>query len=454
MTGIEQLGTFDVAVVGAGLAGLSAARALERASYSVAVVEARGRVGGRSWSERTADGVVIERGGQWIGPTQDRMLELAQELGCETFQTYVDGENFWNVDGRTDISRALVLGAFGELDEMSQTLPQDAPWDAPRAREWDAQTLHTWLLARIEDPAAMALAKLVIAAVFTAEADELSLLHVLVYIRSAGGLGYLLDVVGGAQELRFVDGAQEVSNRLAGDLRTARLRLNAPARRIDQSGERVRVEGEGYALEARRVVVAAPTALADRIIYAPALPGFRAQMHQRMSPGATVKISCVYDRPFWRDEGRSGRLVTNDGPLTVTFDNSPPDGARGVLVGFVEGDQARAFCQWPADQRRSSVLETLVRYFGPSAAEPAEYVETNWADEEWTRGCYGSNFPPGGWTKYGPVLRKPFGRIHWAGAETSPVWMNYMEGAVRSGDRVAAEVAEALSASRTETQPA
>ena len=167
-------------------------------------------------------------------------------------------------------------------------------------------------------------------------------------------------------------------------------------------------------------------------------------MHQRMSPGATIKISCTYPSPFWRKHGASGRLFTNDGPLSVTLDNSPFDSEAGVLVGFVEGDQARTFCRWTPQQRRQSALETLARYFGPEAARPLDYVETDWAAEEWTRGCYGSNFPPGGWTKYGPALREPFGPIHWAGAETSPVWMNYMEGAVRSGERAAREVLDSL----------
>lgn len=440
MTKPEQLGLVDVAVVGAGLAGLSAAIALEKAGRSVCVLEARARVGGRVWSERTAGGLVIERGGQWIGPTQDRMLELARTLECETFPTYTDGAVFMNVDGHKELSRAVLLEVFGQLDEMAATLPLGEPWNAPKAREWDAQTLHTWLLGRISNPAALSLCKLVIAALFTAEADELSLLHVLAYIRSAGEIRYLLDTAGGAQELRFVLGAQEIGNRLAKRLRTATLRLNAPVRRIDQQGEQVRLNGDNFEVAASRVIVAVPTALADRIAYAPSLPGYRAQMHQRMSPGATIKISVVYKTPFWREAGASGRLFTNEGPVTVTLDNSPADLSAGVIVGFVEGDQARSFCRLQPEERRRAVLDTLVRHFGPRAEKPDDYIETDWAGEEWTRGCYGSNFPPGGWTKYGAVLREPFQRIHWAGAETSPVWMNYMEGAVRSGERAAAEV--------------
>jgi len=435
---------FDVVVVGAGLAGLCAARRLSQARLSVAVLEARDRVGGRTWSRALADGTVLDLGGQWIGPMQTRVLALARELGVATFPTYNEGETQRLLPGNLEsVLQNLVL-LFGKLDAMAEQIPVQQPWTAANAHEWDAQTFQTWLLANVTDPHTLVLARLVATALFTVEADELSLLHVLVYIRSAGSIGNLTNVTAGAQELRFVAGAQELSRRLAAQLGDNHVRLSCPVRGIEQTSQHVTVRSDDTSVGARYAIMAVPAGLADRVIYLPPLPGRRSHMHQRIAPGEVIKIHCVYAKPFWRLRGLNGRAMTDTGPVTVTFDNSPASGSPGVLVAFVEADEARQFRLLSDAQRRRAALDCLVRFFGPEAAEPREYVETDWSEEEWTRGCYGGNFPPGGWSRYGAALREPFGRVYWAGAETSDVWMNYMEGAVRSGERAAEEVIAAI----------
>lgn len=435
----------DVAVVGAGLAGLTAARELQRTGLRVAVLEARDRVGGRLLTEAAPDGVFIDHGGQYVGPTQHRILALAEELGVDTFRSFDQGARHTLVQGRTDLSFPSVLTAVDALERMAAELPREEPWSAPRAREWDGQTFRTWLGDNVADPGDRALLHCLTTAVFAAEPDELSLLHVLVYIRSAGSLALLTQTEGGGQERRFRGGAQLVARRLAASLGDGVVHLAAPVRRIAQSEAGVRVECDGLVeLCARRAVVAVPIPLADRIAYTPALPGRRSQMHHRLSPGATIKVHCVYPTPFWRASGHSGRAFTDQGHVSVTFDNGCPDSGAGVLVAFVEADAARDLARLPAAERRAAVLRDLVAVHGAQAAEPLAFYERNWLEEEWTRGCYGGNFGPGGWTRYGEALREPFGLLHWAGAETSPIWMNYMEGAVRSGERVSAEVAAAL----------
>jgi monoamine oxidase len=441
----------DVAVVGAGLAGLVAARQLEGGGMSVAVIEARDRVGGRLLNEPIGDGKVVEVGGQWVGPGQSRMLALARSVGVETFPTFGDGDNVIEFDGTLRryrgtipaLSRRALLDvaqAQRKIDRLARRVPTGAPWRAPGAARLDAVTFWSWMRRNVYTRAGRALIRLAVEAVWAAEPEDLSLLHVLFYARAAGGFDALLDTEGGAQQDRFVGGSQLVAERVADDL-SAPVVLGAPARRIEQRDDSVSIEADGgVAVSARRAIVAIPPALCGRIAYDPPLPGRRDQLTQHMPAGAVVKCMAVYDEPFWRGAGLSGQATSERGPVKLTFDNSPPDGRPGVLLGFLEGRQARRLGAADPRDRRRAVLECFGRYFGPRAVEPERYIERSWADEEWSRGCYGGYFGPGGWTEHGPALREPIGRIHWAGTETAMEWMGYMDGAVRSGERAAREV--------------
>lgn len=439
-------------VVGAGLAGLVAARELVAAGRDVVVLEARDRVGGRLLNHPIGGGSSIEVGGQWIGPTQDRIAALADELGVETYPTYTTGDHLLVMDGKTtrfagefppfepdtlnDLANALIA-----LETMAADVPVDAPWDAPKAEAWDAITLRSWMDETCKDDGAKAMLELVAGAVFTANSAELSLLHVLFYIASAGNLSPLLtDVEGGAQERRFVGGSQVICDRMAEGLGD-RVHLDAPVRRIDRT-DGVVVSTDGDRFEAAACVVAVPPTVVDRITFAPALPGHRAQLQRRMAGGSVIKCHAIYERPFWRDDGLSGRIVDPSGSLMITFDNSLPDDDRGILMGFLEADEARRLARVDPRTRRREVLDCLARHFGPLAAEPVDYVDRVWDDEEWTLGCYGANLPPGGWTRFGHAIREPVGPIHWASAETGTRWVNYMDGAVESGQRAAQEILE------------
>jgi len=443
----------DVAVVGAGLSGLAAARHAVASGASVCVLEARDRVGGRTLNEEVDSahpGKVVEVGGQWIGPTQHRLAELARELGVETFPTFGEGRS--SIEWRGEIKRytgliprinpAYLLDyeqARRRLDRLARTVPAETPWTAPGARDLDGQTFHTWLRRNTVTRGARIFFELICQAVWAAEPHDVSLLHMLFYIRSAGGIDDLIGTEGGAQEARFVGGSQLLSLRMAEQLGD-RVRLSEPVRRIAWDGDGV-VVGD---VRARRVVVALPPTLTSRIEYAPKLPGFRDQLTQRMPQGTVWKCMAVYDEPFWRREGLSGFGTSDAGPVRLTYDNSPPDGSPGVLLGFLEGDHARRAGLQSEAERRASVLGVFARLFGSRAARPERYIEKSWAEEEWTRGCYGCYMPPGGWTSYGPALRAPIGPIHWAGAETATIWNGYMDGAVRSGERAAAEALRSL----------
>jgi monoamine oxidase len=440
----------DAVVVGAGLAGLSAARALCDAGRSVVVLEARDRVGGRTLNHDIGDGKVVEVGGQWVGPTQHRLHALAAELGIKTFPTYNDGENLVALGNRTQryqgaIPRVnpLVLLEVGQarlrLDRMARTVPLEAPWEAQRAAAWDGQTYWSWIRRSVASSAARELFRMSTQAVWACEPEDVSFLHVLFYAHSAGGFDDLIGTDGGAQQDRFVGGSQRLALGLAERLGDA-VRLSSPVRALAWDAEGATVGFDGGSLRAGAVVVATPPTLTSRLRYDPPLPAPRDQLTQRMPQGAVIKCMAIYDEPFWRRDGLTGQALSERGPARITFDNSPPEGSPGVLLGFLEARYARELGKLSADERRDRVIEGFAHVFGPRAAQPEGYVERAWADEEWTRGCYGCFFTPGGWTGYGRALREPIGPIHWAGAETATVWNGYMDGAVQSGERAAAAV--------------
>jgi monoamine oxidase len=443
----------DVCVVGAGLAGLTAARELTDAGRDVVVLEARDRVGGRVLTEQLSDGTLIDHGGQWIGPGQHRIARLASELGNDTFPTHDDGDNLLRFGDKTGRYRGAipklspaVLVDMGQaqtrFDRMATRVPLDAPWRAERADEWDGQTFETWIRRNTVTRGARELFTLYAEAVFAAEPADLSLLHALFYTHSGNGMDVLAGTRDGAQQDRFVGGSQANAIGLASRL-GERVRLAQPVRRIDRTDDAVALLTDDLLVTARHAVVAIPPPLAARVRYEPALPALRDQLLQRLPMGAVIKCHAVYDRPFWRDDGLSGQATTDVGPVKIVFDNSPPSGTPGVLLAFVEGAHARAMSGAEPAERRLAVLDGLATLFGPAAREPVEYVERDWSAEEWTRGCYAALFTPGAWTQHGPALREPVGRLHWAGTETATVWAGYMDGAIQSGERAAHEILSA-----------
>lgn len=447
----------EVVVVGAGLAGLSAADRLAAAGRSVLVVEARDRVGGRVLNEALdpADSTrVVELGGQWLGPTQTRARTLATRLGLTLHPTHTTGANLLErrnggllrYRGNIPMINPLVLADVGQaqarLDRLARRVPLDTPWAGPGAAHQDSMTFASWLSRNVGTRAARELLTVAVRAVWACEPDDVSLLHVLFYLHSGGGWDSLIGTSGGAQQDRVVGGTQLLATGLAAGLGD-RLLLDRPVRRITCDAAGVTVTAGGDALRARRVIVALPPALAGRITYVPELPAARDQLTQRMPMGSVIKCMAVYDEPFWRRDGLSGQAASVKGPVSAIFDNSPPGGSPGVLLGFLEGRAARRFSAVPPEQRRDAVVGTFVRLFGTRAARPQSYLDRDWSVEQFSRGGYAAVLPPGTWTAFGPALRTPIDRIHWAGTETATIWTGYIDGAIRSGERAAAEVARA-----------
>jgi monoamine oxidase len=437
----------DVLVVGAGLAGLVAARDLVAAGRSVLVLEARDRVGGRVVNEELGTGETVEMGGQWAGPTQDRLLGLASDLDIATFPTYDTGKNVLHFNGKRGYYAGavprispLVLVDVGRaqarLEALARKVPTEAPWTTPGAEKLDGQTFETWARRNTASRSARMLLTLATEAVFAAEPGDLSLLHVLFYSHSGGSFQRLIATTGGAQQDRFVGGSALIAERLAAALGSV-VRLATPVSRIEVRGDKVTATTPSGQFEGRQVIITAPPLLAGRIDYDPALPPWREQLTQRTPMGSVIKCQVVYDEPFWRRDGLSGQATGDGAGSRVVFDNSPPDGSPGVLLAFVEGDEARRLGREPLDVRRQAVVDSLVRFFGPRAGKPELYLERDWQREKWSGGCYGTLFGPNVWTRFGHALRTPVGPIHWAGTETATVWAGYMEGAIRSGSDAA-----------------
>jgi monoamine oxidase len=458
----------DVIVVGAGLAGLQAARKIRAGGKSVLVMEAQKRVGGRTLNEDIGGGEIADLGGTFVGPTQDHILAVVNELGIPTFPTYNTGNNvFVRSDGRRETFAsntpvfgtapsdpeiaADIIAVVAQLDSMAAEIDVKQPWAHPKAAEWDAQTLETFVRANSTgNREFLALVSAACEPIFGAEAREISLLYTLFYIASSGNeqnVGTFernFNTQGGAQETRIEGGAQLISIKMAQQL-GRRVIKNAPVRRIDQGRFGVRVWTDKYYVSGKRVIVAMPPALAGRIIFHGGMTTLRDQLMQRIPQGTLRKFEAIYDKPFWRDKGLSGQCISNNGPVKVTFDASPKDGSPGVVLGFIGGSEARKWTPRSPEERRKAVLDQFQIFFDDTAAQnPTAVYEKDWAADSWARGCPVGVLPAGTLIDFGPAMTAPVGKIHWAGTETSDYWCGYMDGAIRSGERAASEVLAAL----------
>ncbi len=368
--------TVDVVVVGAGFAGLAAARELTRQGHEVLVFEGRDRVGGRSLTGRVA-GVPADMGGSFIGPTQDAVLALATELGIPTTPTHRDGRNViqWRGSARSYRGTIPKLSLTGLIDigrlrwqfeRIARGVPVAAPWDARRARELDDVPLGEWLRLVRATSSSRNLMAIMTRVTWGCEPDDVSMLHAARYVRAAGGLDRLLDVKNGAQQDRVPGGTQQIAQAAAAQL-GARVLLNAAVRRIDRHGAGVTVTSDQGQAEAGFVIVAIPPAHRVAIEFDPPLPPEYQQLAHHWPQGRLSKAYAAYSTPFWRASGYSGQALSDEAPVFITFDVSPHADGPGILMGFVD---ARGFDSLPIEERRRDALRCFASLFGDEALDP------------------------------------------------------------------------------------
>lgn len=448
---MSHLMSYDACVIGAGLAGLRAAQRLSERGLRVVVLEARDRVGGRT-KEGTLCGEAVDLGGQWIGPTQIRAVALCQELGLELYPQYAEGRRLMDMAGklrgyRGTVPRMSILGlldadrAMRRLNRAAAQIAPGEPWKATKAALWDSMTAEQWMQRTLWTRGGRSLMDILMRAVFTCEAHEISMLCVLNYIAGAGRIETMAEIHGdGAQQLKVHGGAFQLSERMKKRLPPGVLTLDAPVHAVEQHASGAIVRYAGGEVQAARVIVSVAPVLAARIDFGAALSAARMQLQARMPMGSAIKALVAYERPFWREQGWSGEAISDQGAFGPVMDATPPGSPHGFLVGFFNGCHGRALAGATEQVRRDVAVQCLQRYFGAQAATPIGYVDQDWISEPWSLGAYMSITPPGALTACGLALHAPCGRIHWAGTESATRWIGYMDGAIESGERAADEV--------------
>ncbi|WP_259702112.1 MULTISPECIES: flavin monoamine oxidase family protein [Synechococcales] len=472
---MTQAEPVDVVVVGAGLAGLVAALAVQRAGRSVRLIEADARLGGRMCRQSVRlDGELtpggcpdswIDLGGQWVGPSQSRFLALLDQHGIRRFDSPHDGETvlvfgdcrctfagFFQgfPEGQPPAVPAAdwddAMAALARFQALVAQLPEGHPHHHPAAAELDRLSFQDWIDAHTHTPfAAWYFAYFCRAVGFLgpAEPEQVSLLHVLWGQRTAPQ--------GEQPEQELLHGgAGQLPALLAAQLAEGVVRLGEPVLAVLQPTQTsaadclVRVQTGQAEYPCRAAIVAMPPALAARLRFTPELPADRQELQQQMAMGACAKLLIVYATPWWRELGLSGIAIGDRPWVELVADSSDPETGCGVLAAFVVGHRYHRWAPLSEAERKEAVLGDLAAYLGPAALTPVAYVEKDWPAMPFVGGAYAAWMPPGLWSRCGDALRRPHGQVFWAGTEVAERWPGFFDGAVRSGEEAAAAVLERL----------
>eukprot|EP00057_Strongylocentrotus_purpuratus_P007351 XP_011661825.1 PREDICTED: amine oxidase [flavin-containing] B-like [Strongylocentrotus purpuratus] len=360
----------DVIVVGAGISGLSAAKLLHESGQDVLVLEANDRIGGRTCNFYDKEIDYTDLGGAYMGPTQDRIYRLSQELGVDNFRCNDDGEAIAYNRGKWRLVSgqypdtwnpfiSLDLNHFWHLiDKMGKKIPMDHPWDFPEAEEWDSMTVKEWAEKTFWFQLTRDFITVHCCCGLCAEDKDLSLLYFLWYIKGCCGYLRYSSTQNGAQERKFVGGSQKISLKIAEQLGKDRVYLSNAVTCVSQDAGCVTVTtATGDSYKARYIIAALPPAMLNKIAFTPNLPSLRNQLNQRYPMGAVIKTMMYYERPFWRDSGYSGSVLADGIISEIRYDGSQTSKGHHPLVGFMSGDGAKEHCHLSKEERRDRIAQ-------------------------------------------------------------------------------------------------
>jgi putrescine oxidase len=441
----------DVVIIGAGMAGLTAATRLIAAGRDVVVLEARDRVGGRVHSE-IHDDCLVEVGGQWIAPDQEKLLALLDGLGLQTYSRYRDGKNVYvNGNGENRQYDGEIFPASPEteseivrlielLDKLSHEIDPAKPWEHPSASEFDSVSFASWLQQQSQDQEARDnIALFVAGAMLTKPSYAFSLLQALMMAASAGGFNELVDP-DFILDKRVKGGMHQVPQGLAERVGLENIHLNTDVKSIVTGEGTVTVTAKHLSVQAQHVIIALGPHLLTRIDFQPALPSVKQQMAQHLSSGQVIKVQAFYPAAFWRDKGLSGTAFSPYQTVHEAYDNTPHDYEGGTLVGFVSDHVADGLYAKSPAERKKAILDSFAAYFGDAALKPTVYYESDWVNEVYTRGAYGTSFDIGGLTRYRDSIRSSVGQIHFACSDIAGIGYTHIDGAIRMGEAAAEAV--------------
>lgn len=437
---------YDVVIIGAGFAGLAAGLSLKKNGLETVILEARNRVGGRTETKWLEDGTQIDLGGQWLGPTQDRMYELAEQYEVPTFPSQLFGKGQYHYLGDVhDQEPEEMLELLAELDQLAEQVDLDHPHQSPEIASQDRMTLASWLsLQGKDEEIANFVGRMMAGGLLAADAGEVSLFQMLYYIKAGGGTQSLLGAKGGAQQDRIVGGPQEIAKKMADDYGSVYYEQVVNTVTKNDTGYLVETRsGEQY--QGKHILIAVPpTVVNSKITFTPELPVWKKKTLQGILPGSASKYHAVYEKPFWRDNGLSGQRNMSEGLIIESLDNSLEDQKKGILTFFVYGIDSIQLSKLPEAKRKELLIDELVQLYGEEARNPEHFITQDWNEEPFTNGCFSGHFTPGGFIKYGEYLQTEVDGIHFAGTETATIWNGYFEGAVRSGEREAQKIVEKI----------